>query len=111
MAVIDDTIVEPKSKLRLALEYVFWTIKILCKDKHEYVCVNQEGQKVKIGLTRVETFSKTVLKMEFRLSERIISSEYYQEWLEIWQQSYKHQSLRILTSPERNTLEKELMDS
>jgi hypothetical protein len=32
MAVIDDTIVEPRiRKLRLALEYVFWTIKILCK--------------------------------------------------------------------------------
>jgi hypothetical protein len=44
MAVIDDT-VEPRiRKLRLALEYVFWTIKILWQRQAWYV-INEEGQK------------------------------------------------------------------
>jgi hypothetical protein len=53
MAVIDDTIESRIRKLRLALEYVFWTIKIYGKDKHGMFVINQEGQKeVKIGLTK-----------------------------------------------------------
>jgi hypothetical protein len=39
MAVIDDTIVEPRIKIRLALEYVFWTIKILWQRQAWYVFV------------------------------------------------------------------------
>jgi hypothetical protein len=54
MAVIDDTIVEPRiRKLRLALEYVFFEqSKFYGKDKHGMFVINQEGQEVKIGLTK-----------------------------------------------------------
>jgi hypothetical protein len=38
MAVIDDTIEAENRKLRLALEYVFWTIKILWQRQAWYVC-------------------------------------------------------------------------
>jgi hypothetical protein len=52
--------------------------------------------------------------MEFMNVKRIISSEYYQEWLEIANDPTTHigENLKVnfLTSPERNTLEKELMD-
>jgi hypothetical protein len=53
MAVIDDTIVEPRiRKLRLALEYVFFEqSKFYGKDKHGMFVIN-EGQKKKLDLLK-----------------------------------------------------------
>jgi hypothetical protein len=96
IAVKDDNILISRiTKLRLALEYVYFEqSKFYGKDQHGMFIINEKGQKeVKKGLNeRVREFSQTCKEYGiYELSEGGLSpAEYYKEWVEITKNTTNH---------------------
>ncbi|WP_245709596.1 DUF4838 domain-containing protein [Flavobacterium degerlachei] len=109
LAVLQDSTLEPRvQKLRLALEYVFFEqSKFYGKDQHGMFTINENGEKsIRKGLTeRVLNFTKRCSELGiYELSEAGLSpEEYYEDWLEITNNSSPHlgENLKVdfITTP------------
>lgn len=109
IAVKEDSVISSIiTKLRLALEYVYFEqAKFYEKNQHGMFTINEKGLKeVKKGLNeRVRAFSQTCNKNGiYELSEGGLSpDEYYKEWIEITKNTTNHLgenlAVNFLTTP------------